>query len=204
MQFSFSELKDLVFNAGLGTNLPAGSCEDLSFAVASLESLNLHGSIEFLHAIACNNDLIRDFAIKKNEVEVDIGRTLFEGIYAVDLFIAEKVNKIVFREFDCPMLLVGLGCSYYNANFSVCNSDKIIGSINSGKIFWDNDFKLRNCSITMTRSNSNTMRYAKKKDRLNLSQSTFKKLNKLAAKMLVPESEHSRATGAGAGTTDND
>ena len=204
MQFSFSELKDLVFNAGLGTNLPPGSCEDLAFAVASLESLNLHGSNEFLHAIACNNDLIRDFVIKKNEVEVDIGRTLFEGIYAVDLFIAEKVNKIVFHEFDCPMLLVGLGCNYYNANFSVWYSDKIIGSINSGKIFWDSDFKLRNCSVTMTRSDSAITRYPEKKDRLNLSQSTFKKLNKLAAKMLVPESERSRATGAGAGTIDND
>ncbi len=204
MQLSFSELKDLVFNAGLGMNLPAGSCEDLAFAVASLESLNVHGSNEFLHAIACKNDLIRDFVIKKNEVEVDIGRTLFEGIYAVDLFIAEKVNKIIFCEFDCPMLLVGLGCNYYNANFNVCYSDKIIGSINSGKIFWDNDFKLRNCSITMTRSDTAIMRHSKKKDRLNLSQSTFKKLNKLATKMLVPESEYSRATGAGAGIIDND
>ena len=56
----------------------------------------------------------------------------------------------------------------------------------------------------MTRSDSAITRYPEKKDRLNLSQSTFKKLNKLAAKMLVPESDHSRATGAGAGTIDND
>ncbi len=204
MQFSFSELKDLIFNASLGANLNVGTCEDVALAVAILESQNIHGSDEFLYAIACKRKFISDFVIKNKVIEVDSGRALFEGIYAIDLFIAEKAGKIVFKEMDCPMLLVGLGWNYYNSNFIIRYSDKIIGSINSGMIFWDNEFKLRNCSVTMLKSNITTPSKIKRKERIDLNQSTYKKLSFLSEKMLVPESEQSRNTGAGAGTTDND
>ena len=49
MDLSFSELKDLVFNAGLGSNLPVGVCEDLSFGVNFLESCSLPGGKELLY-----------------------------------------------------------------------------------------------------------------------------------------------------------
>ena len=48
MDLSFSELKDLVFNASMGSNLPAGVCEDLSFGVSFLESRSLPGCKELL------------------------------------------------------------------------------------------------------------------------------------------------------------
>ena len=177
---------------------------DVALAVATLESLNKHGSDEFLHALECKRKSISDFVIKNKEIEMDSGRALFEGIYAIDLFIAKKVNKIVFKELDCPMLLVGLGCNYYNSNFVIRYLDRIIGSINSGMIFWDNEFKLRNCSVTMLKSNITSPSKIKAKERIDLNQSTYKKLSSLYEKMLVPESEKSRNTGAGAGTTDND
>ena len=63
MQFSFSELKDLIFNAGLGANLNVGTCEDVALAVAILESQNIHGSDEFLYAIACK----RKFTAERGE-----------------------------------------------------------------------------------------------------------------------------------------
>ena len=71
-------------------------------------------------------------------------------------------------------------------------------------IFWDNEFKLRNCSVTMLKSNITSPSKIKAKERIDLKQSTYKKLKFLYEKMLVPESEQSRNTGAGAGTTDND
>ena len=46
MDLSFSELKDLVFNASMGSNLPAGTCEDLSFGINFLESRSLSGGKE--------------------------------------------------------------------------------------------------------------------------------------------------------------
>ena len=53
MDLSFSELKDLVFNASLGSNLPAGIGEDLSLAVTFLESRSLPGGKEFLNSLKC-------------------------------------------------------------------------------------------------------------------------------------------------------
>lgn len=204
MQLSLSELKDLIFNAGLGANFTAGTCEDISLSVANLESLNINGGREFLYAISCKRHSIKNFEIKDKEAKVEFGRALFEGIYAVDLLISEKVNTIVFKKFDCPMLLLGLGHNYYNSSFIIYYCSKIIGGIKGGKIFWDKDFKLRNCSIKIIKSNEILGQYSELKDRIDLTQSTFKKLNKLAAKMLVPESEHSRTNGAGAGIIDND
>ena len=54
MDLSFSELKDLVFNACMGSNLPTGVCEDLSFGVTFLESRSLAGSKELLIGLASN------------------------------------------------------------------------------------------------------------------------------------------------------
>ena len=53
MDLSFSELKDLVFNASLGSSLPAGICEDLSFAVTFLESRSLPGGNQLLNSLRC-------------------------------------------------------------------------------------------------------------------------------------------------------
>ena len=53
MDLSFSELKDLVFNASMGSNLPAGVCEDLSFGVTFLESRSLPGGKELLYSLKC-------------------------------------------------------------------------------------------------------------------------------------------------------
>ena len=54
MDLSFSELKDLVFNASMGSNLPAGVCEDLSFGVTFLESRSLPGGKELLYSLKCD------------------------------------------------------------------------------------------------------------------------------------------------------
>ena len=51
MDLSFSELKDLIFNASLGSSLPVGIGEDLSLAVTFLESRSLPGGKEFLNSL---------------------------------------------------------------------------------------------------------------------------------------------------------
>ena len=130
MQLSLSELKDLIYNAGLGAELTVGACEDFSFSVAVLESLSLNAASEFLYAIECDREPTQEFIITDNKVEINSGRALFEGIYAIDLFMAEKIDKIVFNIFDCPMLLIGLGYNYDNSNFVLLSSSKLIGSIN--------------------------------------------------------------------------
>ena len=204
MQLSLSELKDLIYNAGLGAELTVGACEDFSFSVAVLESLSLNAASEFLYAIECDREPTQEFIITDNKVEITSGRALFEGIYAIDLFMAEKIDKIVFNIFDCPMLLIGLGYNYDNSNFVLLSSSKLIGSINSGEIFWDNNFVTRNCNVTLLRSQVKANSNYKQKDRVNLKHSVIKELKHLSSKMLVPESKESREKGAGAGTIDND
>ena len=88
-------MKDLTFNAGLGAGLPVGICEDVSYAVTMLESFSVCGAKECLYAINCERDISYTLNIVDNEINVEHGRVLFEGISAIDYFIAGPCNKVV-------------------------------------------------------------------------------------------------------------
>ena len=46
---SQSELKNLIYNSGIGSNIDVGICEEISQAVAKLESFNINASQEALN-----------------------------------------------------------------------------------------------------------------------------------------------------------
>ena len=150
MDLSFSELKDLVFNASMGSNLPAGVCEDLSFGVTFLESRSLPGGKELLYSLKCERH--PPVSPQKNGVSLIFcnSRAIFEGLSAIDLLVSESCKSVILENID----------------------------------------ELNNPLA--------------KRSRMLLDDNVFKELTNLASKMLVPESELSRTTGAGAGNIDND
>ena len=118
MDLSFSELKDLIFNASLGSNLPAGISEDLAFAVTFLESRSLPGGKEFLNCLRCERHL--PLLPKKKDLSLIFTdtRAVFEGVSAIDFLVSEVCESVILKNIDSQMLLLGLASNYREFSFS--------------------------------------------------------------------------------------
>ncbi|MDC3090340.1 hypothetical protein OA340_00390 [Paracoccaceae bacterium] len=204
MDLSFSELKDLVFNASMGSNLPAGVCEDLSFGVTFLESRSLLGSKELLNSLKCERHPSALPQKKGASLIFGNARTIFEGLSAIDFLVSEVCESVVLENIDSSVLLVGLASNYYGHSFSFYKNKEIFAALFNDQLNWTNkNYKHSNdIEIRLTYSELNNP--LAKCARMFLDENVFKELTKLASNMLVPDSELSRATGAGAGNIDND
>ena len=204
MDLSFSELKDLVFNASMGSNLPAGVCEDLSFGVTFLESRSLPGGKELLYSLKCERH--PSVSPQKNGVSLIFSnsRAIFEGLSAIDLLVSEACKSVILENIDSSMLLIGLASNYYGLSFSFYKNKEICAALFNNQLNWENDNYGRSNDIEIRLNNSELNNPLAKRSRMLLDDNVFKELSNLASKMLVPESEISRTTGAGAGNIDND
>ena len=204
MDLSFSELKDLVFNASMGSNLPAGVCEDLSFAVTFLESRSLPGGKELLNSLKCER--YPPVSPQKNGVSLIFrnARAVFEGLSAIDFLVSEVCDSVVLENIDSPMLLIGLASNYTGVTFSFFNNRKIYASLQNDEIIWNQaNYKYSNV-VEIRLKQSSLENILNRCKRVSLNDTTFSELVNLSSNMLVPESEISRERGAGAGNIDND
>ena len=117
MDLSFSELKDLVFNASLGTNLPAGTGEDLSLAVTFLESRSLPGCKEFLSSIRCKRHPTVPPQRDNSSLVFSNARAIFEGVSAIDLLVSEVCESVILKNCDSQFLMLGLASNYRGTSF---------------------------------------------------------------------------------------
>ncbi|MDC3080863.1 DUF3726 domain-containing protein [Paracoccaceae bacterium] len=204
MNLSFSELKDLVFNASLGSNLSAGIGEDLSLAVTFLESRSLPGGKEFLNSLKCERHPLLPPKQKGSRFIFCNARAIFEGVTAIDFLVSEVCESVVLKNIDSQMLLLGLASNYRESSFSFYKNKELYASIfNDELICKHENYKSRN-DIEIYLNDSQLDNPLAKCTRMSLDENTFQELIKLASNMLVPESELSRETGAGAGNIDND
>ena len=204
MDLSFSELKDLVFNASMGSNLPAGVCEDLSFAVTFLESRSLPGGKELLNSLKCER--YPPVSPQKNGVSLIFrnARAIFEGLSAIDFLVSEVCDSVVLKNIDSPMLLIGLASNYTGVTFSFFNNRKIYASLQNDEIIWNHANYKHSKVVEIQLKQSSLENILNRCKRASLNDTTFSELVNLSSNMLVPESEISRERGAGAGNIDND
>ena len=204
MDLSFSELKDLVFNASMGSNLPAGVCEDLSFGVTFLESRCLLGGKELLNSLKCERH--PPVLPQKKGVSLIFGnaRAIFEGLSAIDFLVSEVCESVILQNIDSYILLVGLASNYNSLSFSFYKNKEIFAALFNDQLNWTNENYRHSNDIEIRLTYSELNNPLAKRSRMFLDENVFKDLTNLASNMLVPESELSRAMGAGAGNIDND
>ena len=204
MDLSFSELKDLVFNASLGSNLPTGIGEDLSLAVTFLESRSLPGGKEFLNSLKCERYPSLLPQKKGSSLIFGNSRAIFEGVTAIDFLVSEVCESVILKNIDSQILLLGLASNYREFSFSFYKNKELYASIFNNELFFK--YKNYNCrdDIEIYLNDSQLDNPLAKRSRMLLDGNVFKELSNLASNMLVPESELSRTTGAGAGNIDND
>ena len=204
MDLSFSELKDLVFNASLGSNLPAGIGEDLSLAVTFLESRSLPGGKEFLNSLKCERHRSLPPKQKGSRFIFCNARAIFEGITAIDFLVSEVCESVILKNIDSQMLVLGLASNFRGSSFSFYKNKEVYASIFNDELVYKHENYKCNNDIEISLKYSHLNNPLAKCTRMSLDKNTIQKLDKLASNMLVPESELSREKGAGAGNIDND
>ena len=204
MDLSFSELKDLVFNACMGSNLPTGICEDLSSGVTFLESRFLAGSKELLNSLKCERHL--PISPQKNGLSLIFrnARAIFEGLSAIDFLVSKVCDSVVLENVDSPLLLIGLASNYTGVSFSFFDNRKIFASLQNDEILWNQEHYKYSNVVEIRLKQSSLENISNRCKRVSLNDATFSELVNLSSNMLVPESETSRERGAGAGNIDND
>ena len=204
MDLSFSELKDLVFNACMGSNLPTGICEDLSSGVTFLESRSLAGGKELLNSLKCERH--PPLSPQKNNSSLIFrnARAIFEGLSAIDFLVSEVCDSVVLENVDSPLLLIGLASNYTGVSFSFFDNRKIFASLQNDEILWNQEHYKYSNVVEIRLKQSSLENILNRCKRVLLDDTTFSDLLNLSSNMLVPESELSRERGAGAGNIDND
>ena len=204
MDLSFSELKDLIFNASLGSNLPTGISEDLSLAVTFLESRSLPGGKEFLNSLKCERHPSLPPQKKGSYLIFCNARAIFEGVAAIDFLVSEVCESVILKNIDSQMLLLGLASNYRGSSFSFYKNKGVYASIFNDELVCKHENYNSSNDIEICLNDSQLDNPLAKGTRMSLDKSTFQALIKLSSNMLVPESELSREKGAGAGNIDND
>ena len=102
------------------------------------------------------------------------------------------------------MLLVGLASNYYGLSFSFYKNKGIYAALFNDQLYWKTENYRSSSDIEIRLTYSELDNLLAKRSRMLLEENIFEELTSLASNMLVPESELSRATGAGAGNIDND
>ena len=102
------------------------------------------------------------------------------------------------------MLLLGLASNYRESSFSFYKNKELYASIFNDELICKHENYKSSNDIEIYLNDSQLDNPLAKCTRMSLDENTFQELIKLASNMLVPESELSRETGAGAGNIDND
>ena len=201
---SYTELKNLIYNSGIGSNIDVGICEEISEAVAKLELYGLNASAEIYRCF-------KNLSFKKNNIKIidksiqfGKGKVIFEGISGLDYFRTNLYDEIIFEELDSPLILIGLGLINNVENFKVLNSTSLIGYVDKKKFFWNENFTENNVKISIKREKFKIQQYNSVKSKIKIDKNVWKNLELLSRKILVPESNLSRDFGAGANINDND
>tara|TARA_B100001540_G_C15725876_1_gene605283 strand:- start:87 stop:701 length:615 start_codon:yes stop_codon:yes gene_type:complete len=201
---SFTELKNLIFQSGIGLNFDVGICEDISEAVVSLEKYNLKACKELIHCFKCNKNEINSYNVSKKTIKFEDSRVMFEGISGLDFFKSGLYNEISFCNLDSPLILAGLGLINEVHSVQIIYSSNVIGYIENNNFFWDEKFNRNNVKITIKKKKFFPPKFNVPKNKIEIENKIWKYFETLSYKTLVPESEQSRIDGAGAGLEDND
>lgn len=201
---SYTELKNLIYNSGIGSNIDVGICEEISEAVAKLELYGLNASAEIYKCYKKLSSKKNQIKIIDKSIQFGKSKVIFEGISALDYFRTNLYNEIIFEELDSPLILMGLGLINNVENFKVLNSSSLIGYVDKKNIFWNVNFNKKNSKILIKKGKFKPQQFTSVKSEIKINKTVWKNLEILSRRILVPESSLSRDFGAGANINDND
>ena len=206
---SLNEIELMVRKAGVGAAWPVGLAEDAGQAAAWLCA---HGYDGAAAALACIADGPREISVRREQAALLFhdAQALRAGPSGLDLLAAgEEDDCAHFLNLDAPLMLLGLA-GILSARYDIALSLEFASGAQAG-VSADG----LHVSGALVEQKGDVMVRRSPELRVTCVQfdaasgsivdaDAWEKLERLAAKTYVPESEESRLRGAGAGLLDND
>lgn len=203
------EIETNVRKASVAVGLPFGLAEDCGQAAAWLAVQGYDGVHAALQSIRLG---MRKTDYKTNsavEVEFRDAFVTVCGSSAIDLLVSGDVSTVRLMGADSPLLMIGyagVSSVHHGQGYRVSFSNGSTATVSSNGVSLSGELPLAACDVTLSR-HANIEAATKptgEKPGLVVKDAVWREVMALAAKTYVPESQSSRAGGAGAGMTDND
>ena len=210
MQRSFNELEMALVKAVRGAGEPIGVAEDLARAGIWLCRLGCDGVSLVLESLADADGWDGRLEVDGHTVDLPAARPVHAALTCIDLAVAEP-GSVVRLPLGLPVpgILVGLAghaAAQYGRRFSVSIGSHVpIDVHQGGASVLPLDLPV-NTAVTVASDSDNDRdpEFKLSNARPDVPEALWAKVDALAAQTYVPASEQSRASGAGAGLTDND
>ncbi len=215
MRCTLYEIETTLRKASSGTGLPFGLAEDIGKATTWLCEKGYNGVEEALVAINSMNGWTDGAKVLTgdNEMIFPDAKSAMCGPSVIDLLLAEKiVTRINLLNVDSAVLIMGfagVAATSNNCEFQIEFSNSSTVRVGSNKVTEHGLLPAMPDSILITCHNNNLKNDAhaqtlKTHNGVEVNEGSWHQAEILAAKTLVPESKNSRASGAGALSSDND
>ena len=212
MIVSAAECRDLITKAGRGVGLEASRAADLAAACCLLCACGRNGCQAALTCLAEGEGLRLPEKREAGQLFWPAGRAALEGLQAIEMIQAGLAQIAGFGQLDAPPVLLGLAAILApETGFELCAGKTVQGRTARGWIDWANTdsgprawLEMAGQTIWLRRLDRLPDIAARPQLPFSVQPQDWQALSALAALTYVPESETSRAQGAGAGQIDND
>ena len=210
MRLTLYEIETTTRKASIGAGLPHGLGEDIGSAVAWLAGRNYDGIGAALKSIRAGMSKVKMSVADKGIMNFPDVSIAVCGPSVIDLLTGEKsCTEAHLHKPDSVILLfgfAGVAASQrsYIFHFDFSNGTKV--RVSSNKVVENGEVPSSSCDVVVRcyEDKQGLSPTPMPLGGVEVNNETWSELVALAAKTYVPESNASRAAGAGAGLTDND
>ncbi len=212
MIVSASECRDMITKAGRGVGLEASRAADLAAACCLLCAFGRQGCQAALACLADAEGLRLPESPAAGQLFWPQGRAALEGGQAIEMIQAGLAQSAGFGQLDAPPMLLGLAAILApETGFEMLAGKTLQGRTANGWIDWfgpengpESGLECARDSVWLRRLDRLPDIAARPLLPFSVDPQDWQAVCQLAALTYVPESETSRARGAGAGQIDND
>jgi hypothetical protein len=208
MIVSASECRDMITKAGRGVGLEASRAVDLAAACCLLCASGRNGCQAALACLDAGSEMRLPEHPAAGQLFWGVGRAALEGGQAIEMIQAGLAQKAGFGHLDAPPVLLALAAILApETGFELLAGETLQGRTAQGWIDWAKPEAALDGGehpVWLRRLDSLPDIKARLEQPFSVPPQDWQALSRLAALTYVPESETSRAQGAGAGQIDND
>ncbi len=209
MHRSFSETLFLCYKACVGGGVDVGNAQDIASSATKIGAYQIK-FFDFLPSLiqaSKGPPLSLNTSLKVAKFETI--SVVQNASFLIDCLQSNLYEKIHIKHIDSILLLAGT-CIHLAPELKVLISlnDKVVAGIHQYSLLASKEFlsfkNADNLRLEIVNQFDDNLVLLQPSDTLFIEEKIWRELEALAANTYVPETEHSRLEGAGAGLTDND
>ncbi len=209
MHRSFSETLFLCYKACVGGGVDVGNAQDIASSATKIGAYQIKFFDFFPSLIQASKEPPPPLNTSLKVAKFETISVVQNAPFLIDCLQSNLYERILIKHIDSILLLAGT-CIHLAPELKVLISlnDKVVAGIHQYSLMASKEFlsftKADNLRLEIVNQFDDNLVLLQPSDTLFIEEKIWRELEALAADTYVPETEHSRLEGAGAGLTDND